>query len=69
MGTPTLDQFRSRLKLDRKNSWIGGVCAGLARTLETDPVLTRTGFIIAALFLPKITIGCYLIAWVVLDEG
>jgi phage shock protein PspC (stress-responsive transcriptional regulator) len=69
MGTPTLDQLRSRLKLDRKNGWIAGVCAGLGRTLETDQVLIRTGFIIAALVLPKITIGCYLIAWMVLDEG
>lgn len=69
MGTPALDQVRSRFKLDRENRWIAGVCAGLGRTLETDPILIRAGLVIAALLLPKLTTAFYLLAWAVLDEG
>ena len=63
-----LDRIRSKWQLDKKEGWIAGVCAGLARFLNTDPAFVRVGVIIAALFLPKIVIAAYLIAWLLLDE-
>ena len=59
---------RAKLRLDKANGWIAGGCAGLANTLGTDPAIVRVGVVISALFLPKLTIAAYLIAWVVVDE-
>ncbi|MEZ5559575.1 MAG: PspC domain-containing protein [Pseudomonadales bacterium] len=69
MSSPTLKRIRASLSLDPKNGWIAGVCAGVARYLDTDPALVRVAFIVTGLFLPKIAIGAYLVAWVVLDEA
>ena len=44
------------------------MCAGFAKAFGTDPAFVRVGVIVTALFLPKLTIAAYLIAWVVLDE-
>ncbi len=62
------ERLRRRFHLDRKNGWIAGVCAGAAETLRTDPAFLRVGFVVAALFLTKLTIAVYLIAWILLDE-
>jgi phage shock protein C len=68
MRNSAFDRLRSRFHLDRRNGWIGGVCAGVADTLRTDPAFLRVGFVVAGLFLPKVTIAVYLIAWILLDE-
>ena len=59
---------RLHLYLDKKNGWIAGVCAGLAGRLGIDAAIVRVAVIVTGLFLPKIVIGAYLIAWLVLDE-
>lgn len=64
MSNPTTNH----LQLDRRAGWIAGVCAGLARYLDTDPAIVRVGVIVSALFLPKIVIATYLVAWLLLDE-
>lgn len=69
MANSTLERLRSRLTLDKKNGWIAGVCAGLANYFETDPAFIRVAAIIVAMFLPKLLIASYLIAWLLLDEG
>jgi phage shock protein C len=68
MTNPTMDRLRSRFHLDKKGGWIAGVCAGLANYFHTDPAFVRVGVIVTALFLPKIVIACYLVAWLLLDE-
>jgi len=68
MANSTLDRLRRRITLDSREGWIAGVCAGLARYLNTDPAFVRVAVIISALFMPKLTIAAYLIAWLVLDD-
>ena len=68
MSNSTMNRMHSDLRLDKKNGWIAGVCAGLARYFGTDPAFIRVGVIVTGLFLPKIVIAIYLVAWLVLDE-
>ena len=68
MAPNHMQRLRRGVRLDKENGWIAGVCAGFARAFGTDPAFVRVGVIVTALFLPKITIAAYLIAWVVLDE-
>jgi phage shock protein PspC (stress-responsive transcriptional regulator) len=57
------------LRRDRRRGWVAGVCAGVAAALDTDPALVRTAVIVTGLFLPKLTLAAYLIAWLVLEEA
>ena len=57
-----------KLTLDKKNGWIAGVCAGLANYLQTDPSIVRVAGVVTALFLPKLMIALYLVAWLLLDD-
>ncbi len=68
MANSTLDRIRKRITLDSREGWIAGVCAGLARYLNTDPAFVRVAVIISGLFMPKVTAAAYLIAWLVLDD-
>ncbi len=68
MSESALERLRRRFYLDRRNGWIAGVCAGAAGTLGTDPAFLRVAFVLAGLFLPKLAIGLYLVAWILLDE-
>ena len=56
------------LYLDKRNGWIAGVCAGIANRMRLDPAVVRVAVIVTGLFLPKLVIAAYLIAWLVLDE-
>lgn len=69
MSRSNLQRLRRRFALDRRNGWIAGVCAGAARSIDTDPAFVRVAFVVTALFLPKVAIGTYLVAWVLLDDG
>lgn len=68
MANSTLNRIRARITLDSRGGWIAGVCAGLAGWMNTDPAFVRVAVIIGALFMPKLTIAAYLIAWLVLDD-
>jgi phage shock protein PspC (stress-responsive transcriptional regulator) len=68
VANSTFNNVSRRLRLDRRNGWIAGVCAGFASRFRTDPVVVRVGVVIAALFFPKTVIAGYLLAWLVLDE-
>ena len=57
-----------RIRLDKDNGWLFGVCAGLANYLRTDPAIVRVGVTVTGLFMPKIVIAAYLVAWLILDE-
>ena len=69
MSQSTFQRLRRRVPLDRRNGWVAGVCAGIARALDTDPAFVRVGLVVLGLFWTKIAIGAYLIAWIVLDEA
>ena len=68
MSDSAFERLRRRFHLDRKNGWIAGVCAGIAETVGTDPAFLRVGFVVAGLFMPKVTIAVYLIVWILLDD-
>ncbi len=68
MANSTLDRIRKRITLDSREGWIAGVCAGIANYLETDPAFVRVAVAVSALFLPKVTVAAYLVAWLVLDD-
>lgn len=68
----SLDRFFAWLRTldvrrDTDNKWIGGVCSGLARRFDVDPVLIRAAFVI--LFcLGFLGATLYLLLWVFLPE-
>ena len=68
MTNSTMNRIRSRLHLDKNNGWIGGVCAGIANYFDTDPAFVRVATIVAGLFLAKLVIAIYLVAWLLLDK-
>lgn len=61
-------RLRRRIGLDKDNGWILGVCAGLADYCRLDPAIVRVAAVIAALFLSKLVIAVYLLAWFFLDD-
>ncbi len=68
MAHSALEKIRSKWHLDKKNGWVAGVCAGLANFFHTDPAYVRVGLIIGALFLWKLVLGVYVIAWILLND-
>lgn len=44
---------------------IGGVCAAVGQQLGLDPVLVRVAFVVAALLSGGLTVGVYLLIWLV----
>ncbi len=68
MANSTLARIRAGLHLDKKSGWVAGVCAGVADYFQTDPALIRVIVIVAGLFLTKIVIAMYLVAWLILEE-
>ena len=67
MADSTLNRRHRRLRLDPREGWIAGVCAGLANYLNTDPAFVRVATVVTGLFLPKLVVAAYLIAWLLLD--
>jgi phage shock protein C len=57
-----------RLALDRRSGMLLGVCAGLARYLRVDALWVRVGAVAAAVFVTKLAVAAYVIAWLVLDD-
>lgn len=68
MANEFTQRTRRRISLDKENGWLFGVCAGLANYLRTDPAIVRVGVTVTGLFLPKMVIAAYLVAWLILDE-
>ena len=64
-----MDRLRRNLMLDSRNGWIAGVCAGIANFFRTDPAIVRVVTVVAGLFLTKVVIALYLVAWLLLDEA
>ena len=56
-----------RLMRDMRNKKIAGVCAGIGRYLNADPVLIRIIFLVLA-FSTGIGFIAYIIAWIVMPK-
>lgn len=63
-----INRLRDSVHLDRDNAWLFGVCAGLANYWRTDPAIVRVAAIVGGLFVTKITIAIYLVAWLILND-
>ena len=63
-----INRLRDSVHLDRDNAWLFGVCAGLANYWRTDPDIVRVAAIVGGLFVTKITIAIYLVAWLILND-
>ena len=59
----------SSFALDKTNGKMMGVCAGLARSTEIDPVLIRIGLVALTLIVSGLTIPLYFIAGLVAPKG
>lgn len=66
--TATGETRNRRIRLDREDNWIGGVCAGCANYFDIDAAFVRVGTVVSALFMPKLVIAAYLVAWLLLSR-
>ena len=57
-----------RLYRSRTDTVIGGVAAGLATYLDTDPALVRVGWVVLALATNGVGLLAYLVCWVAIPE-
>jgi phage shock protein C len=57
-----------RLYRSRTDTVIGGVAAGLAHYMNTDPALVRVGWVVVALITNGVGLIAYLVAWVAIPE-
>lgn len=57
-----------RLYRSRTDTVIGGVAAGLANYLSTDPALVRVGWVVLALVTNGVGVLAYLVCWVAIPE-
>jgi phage shock protein PspC (stress-responsive transcriptional regulator) len=65
----SIPQNPRRLRLDTRAGLIAGVCAGVARWLDTDVSFVRVAVLVSAIFLPKLVLATYLLAWFALDRA
>ncbi len=56
------------IERDPDGKWLAGVCTGLARRLDVDPILLRAGFV-ALCFVGGLGLGLYLLAWALLPDA
>jgi phage shock protein PspC (stress-responsive transcriptional regulator) len=56
------------LRRSRDNRMLAGICGGLARYLNIDPVAARLLFVVATVFTGGTTLLAYLIAWPLIPE-
>jgi phage shock protein C len=60
--------MNARFALDKSNAKISGVCAGIARSTDVDPVLVRIGAVLLGLIVSPIVVPVYFVtAWVAPD--
>ena len=57
-----------QLYRDTDDQKLGGVCSGLARYFDLDPLLVRVGFVVAILF-SGVSILAYLLLWWLVDPA
>ncbi|MCY7344389.1 MAG: PspC domain-containing protein [Pseudonocardia sp.] len=66
--SPLETRIRPPLRRSRRDSVFGGVCGGVARYLDVDPVLLRVAAVALALS-GGFGVLAYVVAWVVIPEA
>jgi phage shock protein C len=61
--------MNSRYALDKGNAKFLGVCAGLARWMDVDPLLVRVTMVLLTVFVSAVVIPAYLLTALVADNG
>ncbi|MFW5469231.1 PspC domain-containing protein [Knoellia sp. CPCC 206435] len=61
------DILSTGLRRDRSRQWFAGVCSGVARRVDVDPVLIRAAFIALTLF-GGFGVVAYLVAWLLMPD-
>jgi signal transduction histidine kinase len=59
----------SWLRRDPANAMLGGVCAGIARGLGIDPLITRVGMVVLTIGTSGIAVVGYLLAWALIPAA
>lgn len=67
MSTPYTPAPRRRLTRSRTDSWIGGVCGGIATRFGLSPSLVRALFVLSIL-LPGPQVLLYLLLWIIIPR-
>jgi phage shock protein C len=57
-----------QLRRSRTDKMLGGVCAGIAKYLDIDPVAARVAFAVFAVITGGLGAVAYLAAWMVMPE-
>jgi phage shock protein PspC (stress-responsive transcriptional regulator) len=58
-----------RVERSRTDRVLGGVCAGIARSVNVDPVIVRLVAVVLGLFSAGAAVIAYLLAWVLLPQA
>jgi phage shock protein C len=59
---------RRRLQRSRRDRMVGGVCGGIARYLDVDPVITRVAAVALALS-GGFGVVLYVVSWIVMPDA
>jgi len=55
-------------RASEKESMLGGVCAGIANYLDTDPTLIRLLWVLMTIFSVGVGLFGYLVMWIVMPR-
>lgn len=58
-----------RVERSRSDRVLGGVCAGIARSVGCDPIIVRLVAVLIGLFSAGVAVLAYLLAWVLLPQA
>jgi phage shock protein C len=59
---------RKKLYKSTSDKWLGGVCGGLAKHFNMDPVLIRILWVVITIFSVGIGVVGYIVLWFFLDK-
>ena len=70
LSPPSDDTGRRLLRRSRVDRQIAGVCGGIARYFETDPVFVRVAWVFVTIVPGAILLGvlAYLVSWLIMPE-
>ena len=66
---PGVPQRPSRVERSRADRVLGGVCAGIARSVGVDPLLVRLAAVLIGFLSAGTALAAYLVAWVLLPPA
>lgn len=61
-----LERMRRNLARDRRDGWIAGICAGLARAINVNVAFVRVAWVVLTVFSWKVAVAAYVVAWILM---